>query len=175
MLWTRLAPDPLGGPGLPGFPIPVRWEVAADPGMARVLRRGLALAKPRDGYAVHVQVAGLPSDGWFYYRFDALGEHSRIGRVRPRASGRLSSVGEVLLPRDSLKWGAVPALYALAVLALANGAGADPSRGAAAPRSFCARDGAGDGAGGTGGAGCRGRSASSRPDRDRRGGPLRRS
>ena len=112
MLWTRLAPDPLGGPGLPGFPIPLRREVAADPGMARVLRRGLALAKPRDGY------------------------------VRPRASGRLSSVGEMLLPRDSLKWGAVPALYAVAVLALANGAGADPSRGAAAPRSFCAMDGA---------------------------------
>ena len=82
VLWTRLAPDPLGGPGLPGFPIPVRWEVASDPGMARVLRRGLALAEPSDGYAVHVPVAGLPSDSWFYYRFEALGEHSRIGRTR---------------------------------------------------------------------------------------------
>ncbi|MCG8597719.1 MAG: PhoD-like phosphatase N-terminal domain-containing protein [Kiloniellales bacterium] len=149
MLWTRLAPEPLGGPGLPGFPIPVRWEVAADPGMARVLRRGLALAKRRDGYAVHVQVAGLPSDGWFYYRFDALGEHSRIGRVRPRASGRLSSVGEVLLPRDSLKWGAVPALYALAVLALANAAPA-PTRRAGPQRHGASVPGTGRGHGADG-------------------------
>lgn len=94
VIWTRLAPDPLGGLGLPGFPIPVRWEVAGDPGMAKVLRRGLALATARDGYAVHAQVAGLPSDRWFYYRFEALGEHSRIGRTRTFPGPR-DGVGEM--------------------------------------------------------------------------------
>ena len=94
VLWTRLAPDPLGGLGLPGFPIPVRWEIASDPGMAQVLRRGLALASPRNGYAVHALAAGLPSDTWFYYRFEALGEYSRIGRTRTFPGPR-DAVGEM--------------------------------------------------------------------------------
>lgn len=94
VLWTRLAPDPLGSSGLPGVPITVRWQVASDPGMAHVLRRGLALAMPEDGFAVHVQVAGLPSDSWFYYRFEALGEFSRIGRTRTFPGPR-DPVGEM--------------------------------------------------------------------------------
>jgi alkaline phosphatase D len=82
VLWTRLAPDPLNGGGLGSRSVPVRWEVATDPGMAHILRDGRALARAEDGHVVRVVVSGLPSDRWFYYRFHAMGETSRIGRTR---------------------------------------------------------------------------------------------
>lgn len=82
VLWTRLAPDPLTGGGLPDEPIPVTWEVATDPDMSRILRRGSQLALPSNGHAVHAVARGLPADRWLYYRFRALGTYSRIGRTR---------------------------------------------------------------------------------------------
>jgi alkaline phosphatase D len=82
VLWTRLAPDPLNGGGLGSASVPVRWEISLDPGMAHVFRDGRALAQARDGHVVRVLVAGLPPGRWFYYRFRALGETSRIGRTR---------------------------------------------------------------------------------------------
>jgi alkaline phosphatase D len=82
VLWTRLAPDPLNGGGMSNRPVPVQWEVAKDPGMIHVIRHGTAIAQSRDGHAVTVVAAGLPSDEWLYYRFRAMGETSRIGRTR---------------------------------------------------------------------------------------------
>src|SRR3954470_9614492 len=45
VLWTRLAPEPLSPDperpgGMPPQPLLVRWEVAEDPGMQRVVQRG---------------------------------------------------------------------------------------------------------------------------------------
>lgn len=89
MLWTRLAPEPLSGGGMPGRPVPVRWQVATDPAMIDIVRSGGTVALPRDGHAVRVIAAGLPEDSRLYYRFHALGQSSRIGRTRtfPRAGG----------------------------------------------------------------------------------------
>ena len=82
VLWTRLAPDPLAGGGLGARSVRVRWEIALDAGLSRVIRRGKTLALPENGHAVHVLATGLPPDRWLYYRFRALGEESRIGRTR---------------------------------------------------------------------------------------------
>src|SRR5688500_14949850 len=46
VLWTRLAPDPLNGGGMPSEAVPVHWELATDEGMKQVLRRGTAVAHP---------------------------------------------------------------------------------------------------------------------------------
>ena len=60
VIWTRLAPRPLEtGGGVPPVPVPVVWEVAADPGFTQVVRRGEALARPELGHSVHVEVTGL--------------------------------------------------------------------------------------------------------------------
>ncbi len=88
VLWTRLAPDPLNGGGMADASVLVRWQVAADLGMANVIRSGTTIALPRNGHAVHVIAPGLPSDSWFYYRFEALGEFSRVGRTRTFPSRR---------------------------------------------------------------------------------------
>jgi len=81
VIGTRLAPEPLTGGGLQR-PVLVKWEVATDPGMVRVVRRGVALAIPYHGHSVSLFVVGLRPDNWYYYRFSAMGEQSRIGRTR---------------------------------------------------------------------------------------------
>jgi phosphodiesterase/alkaline phosphatase D-like protein len=46
VLWTRLAPDPLAGGGMPNRPVPVQWQVATDERFRRVVARGTQLAVP---------------------------------------------------------------------------------------------------------------------------------
>jgi alkaline phosphatase D len=82
VLWTRLAPDPLNGGGMPPWPVLVRWEVADDEEMANVVSQGLALAMPTLAHSVHVEVAGLQPDRWYFYRFTAGGHASPVGRTR---------------------------------------------------------------------------------------------
>lgn len=81
VLWTRLAPDPLAGGGMPDRPVPVRWEVARDSAMRRVVRRGVALARPELAHSVHVEVEGLQPAREYWYRFLAGPQDSPVGRT----------------------------------------------------------------------------------------------
>jgi alkaline phosphatase D len=87
VLWTRLAPDPLRGGGMPQENIEVSWQVAHDEAMSKVVQSGTVVATPQDGHAVHVEVDGLQPDRWYFYQFQAAGETSPKGRTRtmPRA------------------------------------------------------------------------------------------
>ncbi|HEX9563069.1 MAG TPA: alkaline phosphatase D family protein [Gemmatimonadaceae bacterium] len=82
VLWTRLAPDPLNGGGMPSEGVTVRWEVATDDGMRNVVRRGTETARPDLAHSVHAEVGGLDAARWYWYRFDAGGEASPVGRTR---------------------------------------------------------------------------------------------
>lgn len=70
VLWTRLAPQPLDGGGMPPEDVQVRWRIAADEQMARVVREGIATASPDWAHSVHVEVHGLQPDRWYWYQFD---------------------------------------------------------------------------------------------------------
>ena len=83
VLWTRLAPAPLEGGGMPAVDVPVSYEVASDEGFRHVVRRGLVKAKPRWGHSVHAVVERLRSDRWYWYRFRAGDEVSPVGRTPP--------------------------------------------------------------------------------------------
>jgi alkaline phosphatase D len=83
VLWSRLAPEPLApGGGLPPEAIAVRWEVAEDEAMRRVLASGSTWADPAWAHSVHVEVGGLAPDRWYFYRFDAGKTASPVGRTR---------------------------------------------------------------------------------------------
>jgi alkaline phosphatase D len=82
VLWTRLAPDPLNGGGMSPHPFPVQWEVSLDPDFKKVVQRGTELSKPQLGHSVHVEVNGLHSSTWYYYRFKAGSEMSPVGRTK---------------------------------------------------------------------------------------------
>jgi alkaline phosphatase D len=82
VIWTRLAPDPLNGGGVPNQPVDVEWLVARDEAMKEVVRTGTTSAIPELAHSVHVEVSGLDPDRVYWYRFRAGGAESPIGRTR---------------------------------------------------------------------------------------------
>jgi len=83
VLWTRLAPKPLEeGGGMTHNSVEVAWQVAEDEGLSRIVDRGTAIATAPWAHSVHVEVAGLKPDRWYWYRFKAGSETSPIGRTR---------------------------------------------------------------------------------------------
>jgi alkaline phosphatase D len=87
VIWTRLAPDPIHGGGMPAEDVRVRWQVATDEGMTKVVRKGVANASKDWGHSVHVEVQGLKPDHTYWYQFEAAGEPSPIGRTRTAPAG----------------------------------------------------------------------------------------
>ncbi len=86
VLWTRLAQEPLNGGGMQPVTYEVQWELAADEGFQKIVQKGIALATPQLGHSVHVELQGLPSDSWFWYRFRIGDATSRTGRTRTMPS-----------------------------------------------------------------------------------------
>jgi alkaline phosphatase D len=82
VLWTRLAPDPLNGGGMPSGDVVVDWEVATDLDFADVVESGRTAAVAALAHSVHVEVGSLDPDAWYYYRFRAGGFDSPVGRTR---------------------------------------------------------------------------------------------
>lgn len=82
VLWTRLAPDPLNGGGMPPEDVQVRWEVASDEAMSKTVRQGVATASKDWAHSVHVEVQGLEPDRVYFYRFTMGNDESSVGRTR---------------------------------------------------------------------------------------------
>jgi len=82
VLWTRLAPAPLEGGGMPMADVEVDWEIARDPRFQSIAQRGTAIARPEIGHSVHVEVEGLEPSRDYWYRFRAGDEVSRVGRTK---------------------------------------------------------------------------------------------
>ena len=92
VLWTRLVPrlfEPDGG--MPDRRVPVDWELATDPRMRRVVRRGTAWALPQLAHSVHVEISGLRPGRDYYYRFRYRHDETEVGHTRtaPRTSDRV--------------------------------------------------------------------------------------
>ena len=87
VLWTRLAPQPLEGGGMPMVNIEVAWEMARERNFANIVQKGTALARPEVGHSVHVEVNGLDSSRDYFYRFRAGREVSQTGRTRTAPAG----------------------------------------------------------------------------------------
>jgi alkaline phosphatase D len=116
VLWTRLAPDPLNGGGVPREPVEVIWEIAADDRMSDIVRRGRAAALPEWAHSVHVEAAGLQPDRVYWYRFRAGGHESPIGRSRtlPRASADVARLRVAFASCQQYEMGYFTALRHLA-------------------------------------------------------------
>ncbi len=89
VLWTRLAPRPLEeNGGMPPESVEVRWQVATDEGMTKVVAQGSTLASAAWAHSVHVEVSGLKPDRWYWYQFKAGSETSQKGRTRTLPAAR---------------------------------------------------------------------------------------
>ena len=75
LLWTRVS-------GSTDPRVAVRWTVARDPGLREVVAAGETATGPGRDYTVKVTAPGLRPGTTYHYRFEALGEHSPVGRTR---------------------------------------------------------------------------------------------
>jgi alkaline phosphatase D len=84
VLWTRLAPNPLGatGDGVPKAMIAVEWIVTSGERLTRIVQRGTAMAVPELAHSVHVEVSGLEPGRVYYHQFHVGSEVSPIGRTK---------------------------------------------------------------------------------------------
>lgn len=81
ILWTRVTPPS------PVSVVNVSYVVALDSALTQVVKRGSAKTNPARDYTVKVDPAGLQPGTTYYYRFDAQGEASPVGRTRTLPSG----------------------------------------------------------------------------------------
>ncbi len=98
ILWTRISGAPAGSA------VRVGWEVATDPDFTNIVRRagdgvddssGAADANvtgPERDYTLKLDVSGLRPGTRYYYRFEALGQRSPVGRTRTAPSGALEQL-----------------------------------------------------------------------------------
>ena len=75
MLWSRVTPAAEGD-------VSVNWTLSESPDMSDVLRSGTVVTGAARDYTVKVDATGLAAGQTYYYRFEALGETSPIGRTR---------------------------------------------------------------------------------------------
>jgi alkaline phosphatase D len=94
VLWTRLAPDPLNGGGMPPYDIPVQWQVATDERFQDVVAAGASTASTALGHSVHVEVDRLQPASWYWYRFRVGDELSPAARTKT-APAAGTQVGEM--------------------------------------------------------------------------------
>ncbi len=79
VLWTRLHSRSVLSAR---EPIALRWELAHNEHFTRPVQSGQTLADSQLAHAVHVEVNGMVSDRWFYYRFMVGDAVSPVGRTR---------------------------------------------------------------------------------------------
>lgn len=75
ILWTRITTAARG-------PVPVRWQIAADPAFRRVVNEGVVAALPSADHTVKVDALGLEPARSYFYRFSVGSAESPTGRTR---------------------------------------------------------------------------------------------
>ncbi len=97
VLWTRLAPKPFEGGGMPAVNVEVAWEVSPTANFATIAQQGVALARPELGHSVHAEVSGLEPNKEYFYRFIAGAEVTPTARTKTAPA-----MGQAV---DQLRWG----------------------------------------------------------------------
>lgn len=111
ILWTRLAPRPVEGGGMPAEPVPVRWQVATDAAFTDLVADGLVDADPAYGHSVHVDVRHLRPATAYHYRFTTGPWTSPVGRTRtaPRKRAHVDRLHFVFASCQNWQAGHYPA------------------------------------------------------------------
>lgn len=83
VLWTRLMPDAASGQSqFATQDVTVKWEVADDENFKTNRRTGHVVALATLAHSVHLELEGLQSDRWYFYRFQWGDAQSTVGRTR---------------------------------------------------------------------------------------------
>jgi alkaline phosphatase D len=82
VLWTRLAPNPLQGGGMPSGSVELRYRVSDEPTMKKTVQQGLVQTSEEKGHSVHVNLKNLKPGREYWYQFHLGDDDSPIGRTR---------------------------------------------------------------------------------------------
>jgi alkaline phosphatase D len=82
VLWTRLAPDPLRGGGMPLGKTAVRFRLCSDQAMRRTVREGIVETSDAKAHSVHVVLRGLEPGRDYWYQFTYGKDESPVGRTK---------------------------------------------------------------------------------------------
>ena len=107
ILWTRVTTTRADAAD-------VSWSVAVDPAMSRVVARGAGQTGAQRDFTVKVDVTGLSPSTTYYYRFEAEGARSAIGRTRTLPRGRASRLRLGVVSCSNYPFGYFNAYAALA-------------------------------------------------------------
>lgn len=80
VLWTRISP--VEQTAASAGAIDVRWVVASDPDIRRIVATGTTITSPERDFTVKVDVAGLEPGRPYFYAFECGSERSPVGRTR---------------------------------------------------------------------------------------------
>ena len=86
ILWTRVTPD--GGDAV----VDVRWLVATDPDLTRVVTGGTSRTSAERDFTVKVDAGGLDPGRTYYYAFDLGRARSPVGRTKTMPEGTIDRV-----------------------------------------------------------------------------------
>jgi alkaline phosphatase D len=82
VLWTRLAPEPLQGGGMPDGAASVRYRVCSDAAMKKTVQEGAVTTTEAKAHSVHVTLRNLQPGREYWYQFYFGDAASPIGRTR---------------------------------------------------------------------------------------------
>ncbi len=116
ILWTRLAPKPLAGGGMPRRAVDVQWQVASDEQFSKIVASGIEQATPELAHSVHADVKGLDPASDYFYRFRVGNAISPVGRTRtaPAAGSSVSKLTVAVANCQNYSQGYWPAYSHLA-------------------------------------------------------------
>ncbi len=100
MLWTRVTPADLGTSS-----VPVNVTVYNDPELSQVVQTYQGTATATRDFTVKIDAIGLAPGTTYYYRFEAQGVQSAIGRTRTLPTGSVDHLRLGLVSCSSLAHG----------------------------------------------------------------------
>lgn len=109
IIWTRVTPDDSLATA-----VPVAWEMATDLAFGNVVQSGNLSAQAAQDFTLKIDVQGLQPNTYYYYRFDALGKNSIIGRTKTAPSGQRDRIRLAVLSCSDYRQGYFTSMKKLA-------------------------------------------------------------
>lgn len=101
IIWTRVTPRGNDQKAK----IPVRWTVAEDRALNRVVAQGVELARAGRDHTVKVDVRGLQPGTTYFYGFRAYGSDSLVGRTRTAPADAVDELKFAVVSCANMDWG----------------------------------------------------------------------
>ena len=106
VLWTRVTTL--------AAEVPVQWELSEDPAFKAIVARGEVVTNHYRDHTVKVLVKDLKPGKHYWYRFQADGQLSPIGRTKTLPTGSVDKVGIALVSCSNFAFGYFNAYAAIA-------------------------------------------------------------